>query len=73
MNVLLSKAVIITVLLLILCSLGSALALLLKGPQAGGSLARALTWRVVLSLLLFGALFLFFFLGWLRPHAILQL
>ncbi len=31
-------------------------------------LARALTWRISLSLLLFVLLFVAYFLGWLHPH-----
>ena len=72
MNVLLSKIVIITILLVIFYSLGSALLCLLKNGKHGESMARALTWRILLSLILFGLLFLFFFLGWLHPHPIIQ-
>lgn len=72
MNAILSKIVIITLLLVILYSLGSALVLLLKGDKAGESMVRAFTWRIVLSFILFVLLFLFFFLGWLHPHPIIQ-
>ncbi|MHA7840268.1 MAG: twin transmembrane helix small protein [Gammaproteobacteria bacterium] len=72
MNVLLSKVVVISVLLVIFYSLGSALIYLLKEGKHGECMARALTWRILLSLALFGLLFLFFFLGWLHPHPIIQ-
>lgn len=72
MNVMLSKVFIIGVLLIIGFSLGSALWFLAHKNKQGESMVRALTWRIGLSLFLFFMLFLFFFLGWLHPHPIIQ-
>ena len=65
------KYVILAVLLLILVSLGSALFNLVSKKGSGERMARALTIRVSLSILLL--LFLVFAasMGWIRPHSLL--
>ena len=60
------KVVVIFMMLGILLSLGFAGAGITKG---GGTLL-ALKWRIVLSVILFFALFLAFFLGYIQPHGL---
>lgn len=63
--------VIVLVLLLILYCLGSGLFFLLRQGQDSRGMVKALTWRIVLSLLLFGFLFLSYYLGWAHPHGLI--
>ena len=64
----LAKLVIVLFLILILCCLGSALYYLLTGKGGSTSMAKALSWRIGLSLLLFVLLFVGFATGVLHPH-----
>jgi Protein of unknown function (DUF2909) len=57
------KLIVILFLILILASLGSALFFLVKDKGAGQRTARALTWRVILSITLFGMLMLAYHFG----------
>jgi len=55
-------------LLAIVLSLGSALLHLVRGKGDSKKMARALTIRVGLSILLFLLLLLAWYLGWIQPH-----
>ena len=55
-------------LLTIVLSLGSALLHLVRGKGDSKKMARALTIRVGLSILLFALLLLAWYLGWIQPH-----
>ena len=55
-------------LLAIVLSLGSALVHLVRGKGDSKKMARALTIRVGLSILLFALLLLAWYLGWIQPH-----
>jgi hypothetical protein len=53
----------------ILYSLGSGLFYLVRDTSSDHmKLAKALTWRIGLSILLFCLLFLAFSMGWIKPH-----
>jgi hypothetical protein len=56
-------------LLAIVLSLGSALLHLVRGTGDSKKMARALTIRVGLSILLFVLLLVAWWLGWIQPHA----
>ncbi|OGT43459.1 MAG: hypothetical protein A3F13_02200 [Gammaproteobacteria bacterium RIFCSPHIGHO2_12_FULL_40_19] len=57
--------------LAILYCLGSGAFYLTKVGR-GTSLAKALTWRIILALLLFGFLFFAHYMGWMQPHGLAQ-
>lgn len=61
------KGFIITMLILILVSLFSALALLFRPGDRGTGVAKALTWRIALSLTLFILLMAGFYFGIIPP------
>ncbi len=62
------KLFVIALLIIILYCLGSALFFMLKGKKDDKQMARALTWRVSLSLLVFLLLVISFMMGWIQPH-----
>jgi len=66
------RLLIILLLLIIGFSLGSALYFLLKkhrsAKQDHVEMAKALTWRIGLSLVLFVLLMMGFWLGWIQPN-----
>ncbi len=62
------KVFIIIVLLAILYSLGSGLFYLVKDQGKGTRVAKALTWRIAISLALFIFLLIAFTLGWITPN-----
>lgn len=64
------KAIIIVLLLFIFFSLGSALYYLIHDRGNSTRSVKALTWRIVLSLLLFILLMIAFAMGWISPHPI---
>lgn len=66
----LTKAFIVLMLLLILGSLFSALAFLYKDRGRGHRTAKALTWRIGLSLTLFALLMVGFYFGVITPHGL---
>lgn len=66
------KVVIISLLILIILSLGSALWHLAHDRETSTGTVRALTWRIGLSIFLFILLFVGFFMGWIKPHDITQ-
>ena len=63
------KYVITFAFLAILYCLGSGAFYLTKIGH-GTSLAKALTWRIILALLLFGFLFFAHYMGWMHPHGL---
>ncbi len=54
----------------ILFSLGSGLVFLLRDKDGSTRVAKALSWRIGLSLLLFVMLVISYFLGWIHPHGV---
>lgn len=64
------KIFIITVMLVILISLGSGLFYLVKDEGKSTRTVKALTWRIGLSLSLFLFLFFAFSFGWISPHSL---
>jgi hypothetical protein len=65
-----AKIIILIFLLLIVYCLGSALFYMLSPKKAPETMAKALTWRIALSLTLFVLLLLGFYLGWVQPHGV---
>ena len=64
------KIIVILVFLLILFNLGSALVYMMKDRGQGDRMARALSWRIGLSVAAFILLLAAFWLGWIEPHGI---
>lgn len=68
------KVIVILFMVFILYSLGSALFFLVrekKGSKSdSGRVVKALTWRIGLSLLLFGLILLAYAMGWIVPHRV---
>ncbi len=64
------KIIVIALLIIILYCLGSAVVHLAKGDGSAEKMAKALTWRIVISLVLFLFLILSFSLGWIHPHGV---
>lgn len=62
------KIIVILILGLILYCLGSGLYFLVREKSRSDKLARALTWRIVLSFSLFALILIAYFLGWIKPH-----
>ncbi len=65
------KIVVLALLIVILYCLGSAVVYLVRGGSSPVNMARALTWRIALSLILFLLLLVSFLFGWLQPHALM--
>ena len=61
------RLLVILMLVAIVYSLASGLLYLTKDQEDSGGLVRALTWRICLSLLLFGFLILSGYMGWIEP------
>lgn len=64
------KTIAIVIAIAILVSLGSALFYLLHRNHDPRALAKALTFRIGLSLLLFCFILIAFTMGWIQPHGI---
>jgi hypothetical protein len=64
------KIIIVTLLVAIAASLFSALTFLLRDQGRGERMARALTWRIGLSLLLFALLMLGYVTGLIPPQGV---
>jgi hypothetical protein len=64
-----TRLLIVAGLLAIVLSLGSALIHLVRAKGDSQKMARALTIRVGLSILLFVLLLVAWWLGWIQPHA----
>jgi hypothetical protein len=65
-----TKIVVILILLIIIVSLGGGLVYLLKDRNRSHRAARALTFRIGLSLALLFFLVLAYNVGWLHPHGL---
>ncbi len=66
-----TKIFIIAIFLGVVVSLGSGLFYLVKGKGDSNRMAKALTWRISISVALFGLLFLAWAAGLIQPHGIL--
>lgn len=64
------KPLIVIALLAIIASLGKALFSMSSGPEQSARVVQALTWRIGLSVVLFGAIFLSYHLGWITPNTV---
>jgi hypothetical protein len=64
------KILILVLLGAVIVSLGKAMFHMSSGPVDGARMARALTVRVVLSLLLFVSLFIGWYFGLISPHGV---
>jgi hypothetical protein len=64
------KILVIALLITIIYCLGSAAFFMLRDKGGSRSMAKALTWRISLSLLLFIVLLISFYMGWITPHPI---
>jgi hypothetical protein len=53
----------------IVASLGHALSCMASGPDRAARMAKALTVRISLSVVLFALLLVGYRLGWIQPHA----
>ena len=66
------RVVVLIALAAIVVSLGSALYHLARGTQKDSAkMARALTWRIVLSIALFALIMLAWYVGLITPHGII--
>ena len=66
----LAKSIIVLFLIAILFCLGSGLYYLFSGRGDGRSMVKALTVRIILSVILFALLIVFFLTGVLQPHGV---
>lgn len=64
------KLLILGVIFVILYCLFSAGYFMLSRNRSPEAMAKALTWRIALSVILFAFLILGFYLGWIKPHGI---
>lgn len=64
------KILIIALMLLVLYCLGSASYYMLRS-QDSVKMAKALTWRIGLSILIFALLFVAYAAGWVHPHELM--
>lgn len=66
------KFAVVVLLLVVIFSLGQALYYMMTDKDDDRRMAKALTWRIALSLLLIGMVVLGIWQGWLTPHGIGQ-
>ncbi len=64
------KLIIVLFLIVILYALGTGLYYLVNEKNHTDQVVKALTWRIILSLVLFILLFVAFAMGWIHPHGI---
>ena len=64
------KIIILLFVLVIFYCLGSALFFLLRDGSDSKRMAKALTWRVILSVSVFVLLMIAYALGWVHPHCV---
>jgi hypothetical protein len=64
------KPLIVVALLAIIVSLGKALFSMSSGPDQSERVVQALSWRIALSVALFGAIFVSYHLGWIAPNSV---
>jgi hypothetical protein len=63
------KPLIVIVLLAITASLGKALFSMSSGPEQSARVVQALTWRIGMSVVLFGAILVSYHMGWIAPNS----
>lgn len=63
------KLIIVLALMGIIYALGSAVYFMMRSKKGSTSMAKALTWRIGLSLLLFAFILFAYTMGWITPHA----
>lgn len=66
----LGKTIVVVIFLGIVVAMGSALYYLVKDRGDSDRLARALTWRVAISVSLFALLFVLWWAGLIQPHGL---
>lgn len=66
------KIIIITLFIIILYCLGSALFYMLgsKNKRSSEAMLKSLTWRIILSFIVFLGLLAAFAAGWIKPHGL---
>ncbi|MBA2653691.1 MAG: twin transmembrane helix small protein [Gammaproteobacteria bacterium] len=64
------KTIVILLLFTIIYCLGSAVFFMIRDKGRSKSMAKALTWRISLSLLLFLLLIIGYAMGWIVPHGV---
>lgn len=64
------KLLIIAIFLIILYCLFSAGYFMLSRKRSPEAMAKALTWRISLSIILFLLIIAGFYFGWIRPHGV---
>ena len=64
------KIIILLFVLVIFYCLGSALFFLIREGADSTRMAKALTWRVILSVSVFVLLMIAYALGWVHPHGV---
>lgn len=64
------KIIVIAIILIIVYCLFSAGYFMLTGKRSHQAMAKALTWRIVLSITLFILLLVSFLMGWIHPHGL---
>lgn len=64
------KILILLLLIIIIYCLGSAVFFMIRHKGDSKSMAKALTWRISLSLIVFILLIVGYFNGWIIPHGI---
>ena len=65
-----AKIIVVVILVGIIASLGSALIFLVKDHGQQDRMLRALSWRIGMSVALFGLLYLLAWLGYITPHGV---
>jgi hypothetical protein len=64
------KPLIVIVMLAIVASLGKALFSMSSGPEQSARMVQALSWRIGMSVVLFGALLVSYHMGWIAPNSV---
>jgi len=66
------RYIVLFLIIIVLYTLGSALFFMLRKSQEDSvKMARALTWRIGLSLFIFLLLILAYSMGWMHPHGLI--
>ena len=65
------KVIIVIMLLLILLSLGASLFSMIGDREGSNRTVKFLTFRIVLSILLFILIGVSFYMGWIQPHGLI--
>jgi len=64
------KIVILALLGVVIYMLGSALVFMFRERSESDKMARALSWRIGISVLIFATLIGAYFMGWIQPHGL---